>query len=150
MSLQTDKFRVYSALLNQCDKEIDEIYHYYAARYNLSDAALWILYAMYEADDPVTQADLCSFWFLSRQTIHTAFIALKKLGIIESVAIPGNRKSKRIVFTESGKALAEQVIPPLQQAEKQVFDAFTDEENENFINMSQKRCFLLRHFLNSK
>lgn len=141
-------YRAYSAQLNQCDKELDDIHHGFAARHGLSDAALWILYALYDAGEaPLTQADLCIFWFLSRQTIHTALHTLRQQGIIELAPIPGNRKSKRIVLTADGRTLAQRVIFPLKQAEAQVFDAFSDEENRRFIEASRQRCALLRQFL---
>lgn len=150
LSIEMDRCSDYAAQLDQCDKEIDDIYHGYALRHNLSDAVLWILYAMCDSKDRVTQADLCSCWFFSRQTINSALKGLQQQGIIKLVSIPGNRKSKSIVFTEHGKAMAEDIIMPLKQAEKQVFDALSDEENKLFAELTQKRCSLLREFLKTE
>lgn len=150
MSVKTDEYSQYAALLNQCDNEIEEIYHYYALRYKLSDAALWIIYALFDSEEIVTQADICNCWCFSRQTINTALKGLEQQGIIELVPIPGNRKSKHIVYTASGKKLAEQIVVPLKQAEHQVFAAFSDEENKLFVALSQKRCSTLRKLLEIK
>ena len=150
MSVGMDSYSDYASQLNQCDKEIDDLYHTYALRHNLSDAALWIPYAIYDSNDSVTQADLCSCWFFSRQTINSALKGLEQQGIIELVAIPGNRKSKNIVFTERGKDMAEQIIVPLKQAENNVFAALSDEENKQFVELTQKRCSLLRKFLETE
>lgn len=148
--MNENTYNVYSDLLNQCDKEMDKIYHYYALRHNLSDASLWLLYALYYSQNDVTQSDICNCWFLNRQTINTALNILKRQGIIELSPIIGNNKSKKIVFTSAGKTLADKIILPLKQAENKVFASFSDEENNLFIKMSQKRCSLLQHFLELK
>lgn len=143
----TDKYNEYAALLDQYDKELDDIYHYYALRCNLSDAALWILYAVYGSKEGVTQTDICNGWFFSRQTINTALKGLEQQKIIRLDPIPGNRKSKYVTFTDDGQKLAQQIVAPLKQAENQVFASFSDEENQLFVEMAGKRCSLLRQFL---
>lgn len=147
LSFETDRYNEYAELLNQCDKEIDDLYHSYALHFNLSDAALWIFYALYDSKNSVTQADICNCWFFSRQTINTALKGLEHQGFIELVPILGNRKSKQIVFTGSGKDMAEKIVEPLKRAENQVFAALSDEENKLFVELTQKRCSLLREFL---
>lgn len=150
LDTQMNTHTFYATLLNQCDRELDGIYHTYAARYDLSDAALWILYILHDAPAPLTQADIGNYWFLSRQTIHTALHTLRSQQLITLAPIPGNRKSKQILFTQQGYALATQVILPLKQAEARVFDSFSPEENQQFISTFQKRSALLRQFLENK
>ena len=146
----SDKYSEYGALLDQFDKELDDIYHDYALRHNLSDAALWILYVVHGSDAGVTQADICNGWFFSRQTINTALKGLTQQGIIKLDAVPGNRKSKHVALTPQGQALARQIVVPLKQAENQVFASFSDAENQLFVEMAGKRCSLLREFLKRK
>lgn len=147
MENNTDKYSEYGALLDQYDKNLNEIYHYYALRHDLSDAALWILYAVHDSEPGVTQADICSGWFFSRQTINTALKGLVRQGIIKLEPIPGNRKSKHAILTPQGREMAQQIVVPLKQAENQVFAAFNDAENQLFVEMAGKRCSLLREFL---
>ena len=49
-------------LFNQLYKELDEIYHIYAKKCNLSDSALWLFYSLYESSEPLTQTALCAAW----------------------------------------------------------------------------------------
>lgn len=150
MSVGMDRYSDYAARLNQCDKELDDIYHYYAQKNNLSDAALWILYAIYDSKDGITQTEICNCWFFSRQTINTALKGLEQQGVINLVPVPGNRKSKGIVFTLDGSRVAEQIITPLKQAENQVFAEFSEEENSLFVELSQKRCALLSKLIKTE
>ncbi len=147
MSVEMDKYNEYAALLNQCDKELDDIYHDYALKHNLSDAALWIFYVLYDSEDGVTQAEICDSWFFSRQTINTALKGLEQQGVIDLVPAPGNRKSKKVFFTMSGKNMAEKVVVPMKQAEAKALATFSDEENKLLIELTQKRCSLLREFM---
>ena len=140
----------FSTALNQCDKELDEIYHKYAMQHHLSDAALWILYAIYDAKDGITQADLCNAWSFSRQTINTALKKLEQQKIIALHAVSTNRKSKEIVFTEKGNAMVQEVLMPLLHAEYSVYNAFSEEENRLFIELCKKRCSLLHKFIEIK
>ncbi len=150
MDRDTKQYNRYTALLDQYDKEINEIYHAYALRHNLSDAALWILYVVFGSEEDITQADICNDWFFSRQTINTALKGLEQQGIIKLEPVPGNRKSKHVAFTPEGKLLAQRIVVPLRCAENQVFDAFSDEENRLFVEMAGKRCSLLREFLRKR
>lgn len=147
MDNNEDKYSEYGALLDQYDKELDDIYHYYALRHNLSDAALWILYVVHGSEEGVTQTDICSGWFFSRQTINTALKGLAQQDIIKLEPIPGNRKSKHVIFTPQGEKMAQQIVTPLKRAENQVFASFSDAENRLFVEMAGKRCSLLREFL---
>ena len=58
-------------LFNQLYKEIDEIYHIYAKKCNLSDSALWLFYSLYESSEPLTQTALCAAWHYPPQTINS-------------------------------------------------------------------------------
>lgn len=148
--MEKHNYEIFSAALNQCDKELDEIYHKYALTHHLSDAALWILYALYESRESITQANICNLWSFSRQTINTALKNLEQKKIIELVSIPNNKKSKQILFTSEGIHIAEEILKPLLSAEQHVFATFTEEENKLFIELCQKRCTLLRDFLETK
>lgn len=150
LEVEKDKYSYYATLLNQCDKEVEDIYHSYALRYFLSDAVLWILYVLYDSPNGITQADMCNCWFFSRQTINTALKGLEQQGVIQMIPISGNRKSKNIVFSGSGSEMAEKIVKPLKQAENQVFEALSDEENKLFVELTQKRCSLLRKFIETE
>lgn len=142
-----DQYEHYCTLLNQYDKELDEIYHKYALQQHLSDAALWILYAIHDAHGMITQADICNTWYFSRQTINTALKNLEQQGIIELTSMPANKKSKQIVFTKEGASIVQNLLAPLLAAERTVFASLSDEENRLFLELCQKRCSLLREAL---
>lgn len=150
LSVETDHYNEYAALLNQCDKERDDIYHDYALKHNLSDAALWIFYVLYDSKDGVTQSEICESWYYSRQTINTALKGMEQQGIVELAPAPGSRKSKKVFLTGIGKTMAEKVVVPMKRAEAKALATFSNEENKLLVELTQKRCFLLREFLKTE
>ena len=70
------------AAFNRLYKEMDEIYHIYAKKQGVSDAALWLMYSLYERDAGYTQRELCSAWHYPPQTVNSSLKNLEKQGLI--------------------------------------------------------------------
>lgn len=139
------------AIFNQLYKEMDEIYHLYAKQCGISDAAFWLLYSLYEAGSSqvqYTQRELCSDWHYPPQTINSALKNLEKKGLLFLEPVPGNQKNKRIVLSDQGQALVEQIIAPLVQAERRTFQGLTEEEQTVLLSLTRKYVELLRTEIN--
>ncbi|MCM1430739.1 MAG: MarR family transcriptional regulator [Blautia sp.] len=124
--------------INQLCNESDEIYHNIAQGYGLTDSIYWILYILYNYDEPVTQVDLCNSWSYSKQTVNTSIAALLKKEWITLEVIPNTRNRKRIVLTEIGKQFCEKVIGETQEIEQTAFSRISEEERELFISVFRK------------
>lgn len=135
------------ACLAQNEKELDELYHDYASGYGLSDTAFWLLYFIWDIGDSCTQTDICEKWFYKRQSINSALKKLELQGYLTLEAIPGNKKSKHIVLTTSGKALADKVMSPLVTAELDALATFDNQELDMFVKLEQKRTLAFRHHM---
>lgn len=130
------------ALLNQNDKLLNDLYHNYAASLNLSDTALWIIYIAWVQGDGCTQKEICEMWSYTKQTINTALKNLEKQGYIKLVPMLENRKSKQILFTDTGKIFAKKIITPLLEAETISFGKLSEKERNDLVFLSQKRTVL--------
>ena len=128
---------------NRTHKKMNGIYHNYAKKVGLSDAAFWLLYSLYEHGYPCTQKDLCEAWFYAPQTINTALKSLEKKGFVTLELLPKSRKNKQILFTETGKALVEEKISPLVQAEERSFERLDEQERMQLLSITQKHIMLL-------
>lgn len=132
------------ALFNQLYKEMDEIYHQYAKRQGISDTALWLLYSLYEDGAGYTQRELCSAWHYPPQTINSALKSLVNQGYIQLKPVEGNQKNKRIVLTEAGNEMMQEVIFPLIQAEKRTFQRLEKSERDALLSLTHKYVSLLK------
>lgn len=129
---------------NRIYKMIDDIYHSYAKSCGLADTAFWILYTVWENKEAYTQKELCEVWSYSRQTVNSALKNLEGQGLIQLLHEPDNRKNKQIILTKKGKELAEKIIVPLMEAEKNSFANLSDEERVLFLKLMNKHSELFR------
>lgn len=132
------------AAFNRLSKEMDETYHLYAKKQEISDTILWLLYSLYESNAPFTQRELCSAWHYPPQTINSALKNLERQGVIELAATSDNKKNKLILLTEKGRELAQKIIFPLVHAEEKAFQGMEPEEKELLLSLLQKYVKLLQ------
>ena len=116
--------------VNQVYEMIDDIYDSYAGSFGITDAELWVLYALFEHNGDYLQTDICRQWYYSLQTIHTTIKNMEKKGLITLICQPGNKKNKYIHLTEAGEKMMEEIAVPLTEAEKKAFSALTQEEQD--------------------
>lgn len=128
---------------NRLYKALDELYRRSAARFNLPECALWILYMLRLADEPLTQQELCQRLFLPKQSIHTALKKLTQQGYLTLAFAQNSRKSKRIYLTESGRQLALETADTILAAEGRVHARLTPEEQRALLALTDRFTSLL-------
>lgn len=134
----------YMNMLIQRDKEMDDIYHKVAVHFGLSDTALWVLYMIVHTEESFTQQDLCHAGFFSKQTINSVINNLVASGVVVLEAVPGTRKSKRIVLTDAGRELAGNTIDRLFEAELKAYGRFTEEELKCYLDITTRLAAFMR------
>lgn len=134
-------FRQFIAQINQTYKEEDELYRRLARHSGLSEAAFWILYAVELASGPITQAEVCGYLSLSKQTINSALKQLEQAGHIRLADGPGRKKYLQL--TEAGQALSHRTIRPVLGAEKRIFQGLTPQERADLLALERKYLSLL-------
>lgn len=136
------------AAFNRLHKRMNVLYHDYARTVDLSDAAFWLLYSLYEHGQPCTQKDLCSAWFYAPQTVNSALKNLEKRGSIRLELTSESRKNKQVLFTEAGRELVEQKIIPMVQAEERSFERLEEGERELLLSITRKHIEILEEEIN--
>ena len=130
-------FRQFITQVNQTYKEEDELYRRLARYSGLSEAALWILYTVELASGPVTQAEVCGYLSLSKQTINSALKQLEQTGHIRLTGGPGRKKYLQL--TETGRG----AIGPVLELEERAFLGLTEEERASLLALERKYLSLL-------
>lgn len=131
------------ATFNRLHKKMNVLYHDYAKSVGLSDAAFWLMYSLYECGQHCTQKDLCSAWFYAPQTINSALKNMEEQGFIKLEPAPKSRRNKQVFFTEAGKALVEEKIVPLVDAEERSFERLDEQERNQLLAITQKHIEIL-------
>lgn len=134
-------FRQFITQVNQTYKEEDELYRRLARYSGLSEAAFWILYTVELASRPITQAEVCGYLSLSKQTINSALKQLEQTGHIRLTDGPGRKKYLQL--TETGRTLSQRTIGPVLALEERTFLGLTEEERASLLALERKYLSLL-------
>ena len=119
-------------------KEVDDLYHMLALKFNLSDSAMWILCTMREANRELTQSEIAQEMSMSRQTVNSAIKNLVKQGYLRLEAVSGDRRNKTLSFTEEGEIFVKRTVDRVLSLEHQVFENLEVEEQEKITQILRK------------
>ena len=134
------------AAYNELYKEQDDLYRAVARGVGLSDCAFWVLYALREAERPMTQSDVCAAVYQPKQTVHSALKKLIGEGCLR-LAEGRDRRSKYLVLTEQGEALVRRTVDPVMAAETAAMDTLTEAERTQFLSLCRRYNTALRQYL---
>ncbi len=134
------------AAYNELYKEQDDLYRAAARGFGLSDCAFWVLYALREAERPMTQSDVCAAVYQPKQTVHSALKKLMGAGYLQ-LAEGRDRRSKYLVLTERGEALVRRTVDPVMAAETAAMDTLTEAERTQFLSLCRRYNTALRQYL---
>jgi len=139
------QIREWNEQYSEISKKYDALYHKVAVKYGFSDMQHWILYVLYsEENRPHTQNEMAAVFGMPKQTLNSAIGKLRDAGYVTLTQLPGPRNNKAVVLTEAGTAVCENCVAPLLAAEDRALAQMSDEENELFLRLSQKRYRMFR------
>lgn len=130
------------AMIAKINKQFEEMYHKIAMRYGLSDSNFWVLYALYEKNEPCTQKELCDDWCYTKQTVNSAIKSLEKLGYVKKGYEVNNKTNKKIGLTQSGKQIAGEMIQEVLEIEEKAYSGMKEADLEAAIALLQKPLVL--------
>lgn len=125
--------------------EINALYHDAAVKMGISDSIQNILYVICEKGDQCLQSDISKLTGISRQTINSAIRKLEKDEII--YLKPGKGRNTVVCLTEKGKSFAAEKIYPLFEIENKIWDEWTDDEQHQYLMLTQKYRDALKKYL---
>lgn len=132
---------------NDIMKENDNIYRDIAKKFGLSECAFWILYFLRTDKNALTQSDIRSSMYQSKQTVNSALKNLETNGYIELIHV-NDQRSKQINLTEKGMELAERTADKIIIAEQDAILELTEAEQEKFISLFRKYTEALKQKMN--
>lgn len=129
-------FRQFNEEVCRMHKEEDGLYRRLARHFGLSDSALWILYTLEESRRPITQAELCGYLSLSKQTVNSGLKQLEQEGHVQLTDGPGRKKY--ICLTARGKELTAGTVRLILAAEERAFLGLAEEERASLLALEHK------------
>lgn len=139
-----DQIKAFNLAMDRLYQRQGDLYQDYAAHYNLSMTAFWLLYTLCETDETYTQNMVADLWRLPRQSINSSVSTLVKAGYIRLEQLTGARNNKALRLTPSGVKFCEQVVFPFFELEDRVSRQLSESERRQFLSLSIKWCDLLQ------
>ena len=121
---------------NHLTGEIGAVYHAAALKLGLSDSVMQILYTICDCGDSCLLADICRLTGMAKQTVNSAIRNLERDGIVRLEAV--NSKSKRVLLTKQGLAYTENTVDKIIRVENEKFDAWSDEEVNQYLLLTER------------
>ncbi|MDO4381315.1 MAG: MarR family transcriptional regulator [Clostridia bacterium] len=123
-------------------KESNSMYEEWAKENGLSSNSVLILYSLYEEGEECTQKTISQKWSIPKQTVNTILKDFTEKGYIELYASCGDKRSKLLKLTQSGRMFAAKVIEALHEKELFVIEKMgvenvkkMNDDTEMFINL---------------
>ena len=128
---------------DRLNRLVNELYHEIAVKQGISDSAYSILQAMLILGNGNTRTDICKYTCLNTQTVNSSVKKLKQNGLIEFHQ--GNGRKMKIYLTSKGKDFINENILPIEQAENEVFDEMTIQEQREILRLIENYLSSFRH-----
>ena len=121
---------------NHLQGEIEAAYHEAALKFGLADSTQFILYTICFLGDNCPLNEIVKMTGISKQTISSAIRNMEKQDLLQLVA--ATPKTKKVVLTEKGEALAEKTVQRLMRAEDEIFSAWSDEDVQKYLELNER------------
>ena len=132
------------------EKEWNGIYRKYAAKMCIPESRFQIMYSVYVSGGGITQTEICECWNVPLQTINTCLKQMEKEGIVALYVDEGNRRRKRVEFTEKGEKIAVDLVEPIVHAENDAFSELDPGEQAKLLELIRRQLRILSEFVDKK
>ena len=122
---------------NSLFKTNEKMYRDAVKSFGLSESAFWILYAIRNAPEGITQREIINMNFLPPQTINSALKKLEAEGYVQ-LSAGADRRTKQVFLTAKGNELAAASADALIGIEVQASEQLTTEEKREFLRIFSK------------
>ena len=130
------KKQEYSKYINYTTNQIAQTYHQFDTYLGISDSVSDILYVLEQEGGSCEQRILYKNTMTSRKTISSALQKMKNDGYLS--VTPKNGRENMVSLTDKGKDLLNHTETKITQAEKRVYETWSEEELKLFYELSQR------------
>lgn len=112
----------------------NSLYSTWAKQHGLSYYTLFTLYAIYYSDGDCYQRSICDEWLMPKQTVNSILKLLEKESYITYEVNEADKRNKKILFTEKGRAYAKPILDALYHLEKTVLEKIDPMTRQQLID----------------
>lgn len=125
----------------EASMELDAAYSLFAKTCGLSVTEYWSLLLVSQGIR--TQSELSAHLSISKQTLNSAVMLLKRKGLISLGPSESSQRVKIILLTGAGRQFIKEHISLMHQTETRAWESLSAEEQVTLTKLTQKFCTLL-------
>ena len=114
----------------------NDSYESYAKSVGLSYTSLSVLSELYEKGT-CTQKELSENCLLPKQTVNAVITSCLKKGWISMEELPEDRRTKMVIFTETGKENADSIMSRIIDSEHEAMRKLTKQQRESLLELTK-------------
>lgn len=126
------------------------LYDEYAKRNGMLMKTLLVVNILFYAEKGLTQRDICSRTFQSKQTVNLIIQNLLKEAYVTVEERKENKREKLVEMTDAGRAYCEKVVRHITWAEDTAMSMFTAKEQKQLIDLSREFTKNLTKLINQE
>ena len=108
------------------------------AQFNLLMALKYYGHREGEPNGPLTQNELSRMLLVDKSNITSLLDRMERDGLIRRNEVAGDRRSYHISLTDAGREAIDRIDPLYQEVVAGIMSAFTPEEEDELIRLTQK------------
>lgn len=124
-------------LLTTAQHEIFQTFSAGLAQFNITPGQYGVLGCLWERGS-CTPKEIAQILHLENSTISGVLDRMQKRGLIDRVVDPNDRRSVRVVTTEEGAAMRDDVLKLIDELNAEILGGFTAEQRSTLISCLQK------------
>ena len=116
-------------------QKIDRLYETYARARGMTYMSMTVLESICTLQDGCTQKRICEETHYPKQSVNLIVKAFWQEGYVSLEELTEDRRNKRIVLTEKGRAYAEQSVGELWRIDEHAAAQLTDSQREELLRL---------------
>lgn len=106
---------------------------------DVTPVQIWIIRYLYDRRErDIFQRDIERDFTITRSTVTGILKLMEKKGYITRVNVPEDARLKKIILTEKGSNLRNQVVNHIEESERRLVRGMTEEEIDTFLELLRK------------
>ena len=97
-----------------------------------------ILTLLYKHRTPMSQNEISRELYLSKQTVTSVVDSLEKRGFVTRSISEGDRRSREVTLTESGRTAGRRIGREMRRVELSAFELLSDQEQRALVDIQEK------------
>lgn len=127
-----------------CWRDITVAYNALARRENVDTGELYVVDALWDIEEGLTQREICEICDMGKQTVSAICKRLQAQADVHARQSEGDKRAKIVKLTTAGREQWSGIIGRVRECESRACAGISEDEREIFLRVCKQYALLLR------